>query len=125
MSRQPIDLADPRLDPTIAACEDGLKRLLHTQHADVLLYAANGHGVWEAVVANLLAPGRSALMPGTGHFSESWAVQTEALGAKVRAHALGRRPADRRGRGASRCCATTSGTRSSPCSACTPTPPAA
>ena len=34
MSRQPVDLADPRLDPTIAACEDGLKRLLHTQQAD-------------------------------------------------------------------------------------------
>jgi alanine-glyoxylate transaminase/serine-glyoxylate transaminase/serine-pyruvate transaminase len=83
MSRQPVDLADPRLDPTIAACEQGLKRLLHTQQADVLMYVANGHGVWEAVAANLLGPGRSALIPGTGHFSESWAIQTEALGAKV------------------------------------------
>jgi alanine-glyoxylate transaminase / serine-glyoxylate transaminase / serine-pyruvate transaminase len=83
MSRQPVDLADPRLDPTIAACEQGLKRLLHTQQADVLMYAANGHGAWEAVIANLLGPGRSALIPGTGHFSESWAIQTEALGAKV------------------------------------------
>ena len=84
MSRQPVDLADPRLDPTIAACEDGLKRLLHTQQADVLMYAANGHGAWEAVVVNLLAPGRRALIPGTGHFSESWALQTEALGRQVR-----------------------------------------
>jgi alanine-glyoxylate transaminase/serine-glyoxylate transaminase/serine-pyruvate transaminase len=83
MSRQPVDLADPRLDPTIAACEQGLKRLLHTQQADVLMYAANGHGAWEAVIANLLGPGRSALIPGTGHFSESWAIQAEALGAKV------------------------------------------
>jgi alanine-glyoxylate transaminase/serine-glyoxylate transaminase/serine-pyruvate transaminase len=83
MSRQPMDLADPRLDPIIAACEQGLKRLLHTQHADVLMYAANGHGAWEAVVVNLLGPGRAALIPGTGHFSESWAVQAEALGGKV------------------------------------------
>ena len=83
MSRQPVDLADPRLDPTIAACEDGLKRLLHTQQADVLMYAANGHGAWEAVIANLLGPGRVALIPGTGHFSESWAIQAEALGANV------------------------------------------
>jgi alanine-glyoxylate transaminase/serine-glyoxylate transaminase/serine-pyruvate transaminase len=83
MSRQPMDLADPRLDPVIAACEHGLKRLLHTRHADVLMYAANGHGAWEAVIANLLGPGRSALIPGTGHFSESWAVQAEALGAEV------------------------------------------
>jgi alanine-glyoxylate transaminase / serine-glyoxylate transaminase / serine-pyruvate transaminase len=83
MSRQPMDLADPRLDPIIAACETGLKRLLHTRQADVLMYAANGHGAWEAAIVNLLGPGRAALIPGTGHFSESWAVQTEALGGQV------------------------------------------
>jgi len=83
MSRQPMDLADPRLDPIIAACEAGLKRLLHTEESDVLMYAANGHGAWEAVIVNLLGPGRAALIPGTGHFSESWAIQAEALGCKV------------------------------------------
>ena len=83
MSRQPMDLADPRLDLTIAACEDGLKRLLHTRQADVLMYAANGHGAWEAVIANLLGPERAVLVPGTGHFSASWALQAEALGATV------------------------------------------
>jgi alanine-glyoxylate transaminase / serine-glyoxylate transaminase / serine-pyruvate transaminase len=83
MSRQPMDLADPRLDPITAACEVGLKRLLHTETSDVLMYAANGHGAWEAVIVNLLGPGRAALIPGTGHFSESWAIQAEALGCKV------------------------------------------
>jgi alanine-glyoxylate transaminase / serine-glyoxylate transaminase / serine-pyruvate transaminase len=83
MSRQPMDLADTRLDVIIADCESGLKRLLGTRDAEVLMYAANGHGAWEALIVNLLAPGRSALIPGTGHFSESWAVQAEALGAKV------------------------------------------
>lgn len=83
MSVQPMDLADPRVDANIAACEDGLKRLLQTRDADVFLYAANGHGVWEAVVENLVAPGEAVLVPGTGHFSESWAVQTEALGRSV------------------------------------------
>lgn len=83
MSHQPMDLADTRLDVIIADCESGLKRLLGTRDAEVLMYAANGHGAWEALIVNLLAPGRSALIPGTGHFSESWAVQAEALGAKV------------------------------------------
>ena len=83
MSRQPMDLADPRLDRCIAACEAGLKRLLQTEASDVFMYAANGHGAWEAVVANLIAPGQTVLVPGTGHFSESWAVQTEALGGHV------------------------------------------
>ena len=82
MSRQPMDLADPRVDRCINACEVGLKRLLHTEH-DVFLYAANGHGAWEAVIANLVAPGAKVLIAGTGHFSESWAVQTEAMGGVV------------------------------------------
>jgi alanine-glyoxylate transaminase/serine-glyoxylate transaminase/serine-pyruvate transaminase len=83
MRRQPMDLADPRVDQCIAACDHGLKRLLQTEAADIFLYAANGHGAWEAVVQNLIAPERSVLIPGTGHFSESWALQTEALGRKV------------------------------------------
>jgi alanine-glyoxylate transaminase/serine-glyoxylate transaminase/serine-pyruvate transaminase len=83
MSRQPMDLADTRLDQIIQDCEVGLKALLHTREADVFMYAANGHGAWEAVIVNLLAPGKCALVPGTGHFSESWAVQAEAVGARV------------------------------------------
>jgi len=83
MSRQPMDMGDPRVDAVIAACEEGLKRLLQTEAAEIFFYASNGHGVWEAVVQNLLPPGAAALVPGTGHFSESWAVETEALGRRV------------------------------------------
>ncbi|MBE7942478.1 aminotransferase class V-fold PLP-dependent enzyme, partial [Ramlibacter aquaticus] len=82
MSGQPMDLGDPRVDATIAACEQGLRRLLHTR-GDIFMYAANGHGGWEAVIENLLPPGATALVCGTGHFSESWAVQAEALGRRV------------------------------------------
>jgi alanine-glyoxylate transaminase/serine-glyoxylate transaminase/serine-pyruvate transaminase len=82
MSRQPMDLADPRVDACIKACESGLKRLLHTR-GDVFLYATNGHGAWEAVIATLVAPGSKVLIAGTGHFSEGWAVQTEAFGGDV------------------------------------------
>lgn len=83
MSAQPMDLADPRVDANIAACEQGLRRLLQARACDIFMYASNGHGVWEAVVENLVAPGEAVLVPGTGHFSESWAVQTEALGRRV------------------------------------------
>ena len=83
MTRQPLDHGDPRLDQLIAACEHGLKRLLQTRDGDVFMYAANGHGAWEAAIVNLLAPGQAVLVAGTGHFSESWALQTEALGARV------------------------------------------
>ncbi len=83
MARQPMDMGDPRLERSIAAIETGLKRLLLTEQADVFIYATNGHGAWEAVISNLLAPGQSVLIPGTGHFSDSWALQTEAMGGKV------------------------------------------
>lgn len=83
MSRQPMDMADPRLDQIIAACEDGLRRLLQTRSSDVFLYATNGHGAWEAVIANLASPGQRVLVPGTGHFSDSWALQCEAMGVQV------------------------------------------
>ena len=80
MARQPTDLADPRLADLIAACESGMKALLQTADAEVFFFAANGHGGWEAVIANLVAPGASILVPGTGHFSDSWAEQVEAYG---------------------------------------------
>jgi len=83
MSQQPLDHGDPRLDALIAACEQGLKRLLQTQAADVFLYACNGHGAWEAVIENLADRGDTVLVPGTGHFSEQWALQTEALGRRA------------------------------------------
>lgn len=82
--RQPLDHGDPRLAAMVGACEDGLRRLLDTPAgSEVFLYASNGHGVWEAVVENLLPLGGTVLIPGTGHFSESWAIQTEALGRRV------------------------------------------
>lgn len=83
MSRQPTDLADANVPRLIAVCEAGMKKLLHTTQADVFFYAANGHGGWEAVVANLVAPGTKILVPTTGHFSNGWAEQVEAFGGVV------------------------------------------
>ena len=83
MSRQPTDLADGRLHLLIDACESGMKQLLKTDRADVFFYAANGHGGWEAVIANLVAPGTAVLVPGTGHFSDGWAEQVEAFGGQA------------------------------------------
>ena len=80
MARQPTDLADPRVAQLVDACESGLKRLLHTERAEVFFYCANGHGGWEAVIANLVGVGTQVLVPGTGHFSDGWAEQVEAYG---------------------------------------------
>ncbi len=84
MSVQNMDLADPRVDSSIAACEAGLRTVLGTGAATrVLMFIANGHGVWESVVQNLAAPGQAVLVPGTGHFADQWARVAEALGREV------------------------------------------
>ena len=83
MHRQPLDHGDPRLDAAIGNYESGLRRLLRTSAAELFSYATNGHGVWEAVTVNLLAPGEAALVPATGHFSEQWALQLEATGRRA------------------------------------------
>ncbi len=83
MSFQPLDHSEPRLMRMILSCEAGLKQLIGTRDGEIYMYAANGHGVWEAAIVNLAAPGQSVLIPGTGHFSESWAVESEALGVRA------------------------------------------
>lgn len=75
----------------VAVCNAGLRRVLQTEKADLYLYASNGHGVWEATTENLLAPGPAVLIPGTGHFSEQWALQAKATGRRPRWRAQGRR----------------------------------
>lgn len=83
MTQQPMDMGDPRVDAFIAGCERGLRTLLNTKSADVFLFAANGHGAWESMTVNLIAPGQKVLIAGTGHFSDSWALLADAMGAHV------------------------------------------
>jgi alanine-glyoxylate transaminase/serine-glyoxylate transaminase/serine-pyruvate transaminase len=83
MARQPTDLADPRVAALVAACESGMRALLQTDRAEVFFYSANGHGGWEAVIANLVAAGTTILVPGTGHFSDGWAEQVAAFGGEA------------------------------------------
>ncbi len=47
------------------------------------IYIANGHGVWEAALANVIAPGDGILVPATGRFGNGWAEVARALGAEV------------------------------------------
>lgn len=83
MQRPMTDLADPRVAALIDACEKGMKELLQSPNSDVYFYASNGHGVWEAVAANLGSDDHSLLIAGSGHFSDQWAIQTQGLGLSV------------------------------------------
>ncbi|PCJ05252.1 MAG: aminotransferase [Rhodobacteraceae bacterium] len=59
-----------------------LKRVARTCH-EVAIYIANGHGVWEAALANVISPGERVLVPSGGHFSTGWAQMARGLGAEV------------------------------------------
>jgi len=83
MQRPMTDLADPRVAALIAACESGMRALLNSPKSDILFYASNGHGGWEAASSNLGSDKHTLLIAGSGHFSDQWAIQSEGLGLSV------------------------------------------
>ncbi|MDB5558989.1 MAG: hypothetical protein JWQ36_1923 [Enterovirga sp.] len=82
MHRQPLDLVDKRLKDIAHSCFADLADVFRTK-GQVFIYAANGHGGWEAALANLCVPGDAVLVPEVGHFSNSWADHARALGLEV------------------------------------------
>ncbi|MEQ9259393.1 MAG: aminotransferase class V-fold PLP-dependent enzyme, partial [Roseovarius sp.] len=59
-----------------------LRRVARTEH-HATIYIGNGHAVWEAALANTLAPGERVLVPATGRFGYGWAEIATDLGLEV------------------------------------------
>ena len=59
-----------------------LKRVAMTRH-HVAIYIANGHGAWEAALANMFSRGDKALVGATGRFGIGWALAAERMGVEV------------------------------------------
>lgn len=59
-----------------------LKAVAQTD-GDVAIYIANGHGAWEAAIANTLAQGDTVLMLNTGMFCMGWGNMAAAMGMTV------------------------------------------
>lgn len=71
-----------------------LCRVARTDH-HVAIYIANGHGAWEAALANTVAPGDAVLALATGRFGHGWAEMAGRLGAVVEMMDFGKQsPAD-------------------------------
>ncbi len=77
-----IDFNDPAFLEVYDACVEGLKRVLGTRQ-DLFLYAASGHGAWEATLVNLCTPGDRLLMLELGYFSQSWSALARKHGLEV------------------------------------------
>ena len=57
----------------------------------VAMYIANGHGVWEAALANVLSRGDKALVLATGRFAIGWSEMAARMGVKTQIEDFGKR----------------------------------
>jgi alanine-glyoxylate transaminase/serine-glyoxylate transaminase/serine-pyruvate transaminase len=82
MHRPAIDLySGTHLDLTASLLAD-LPKLFRTRgHA--YIYAANGHGAWEAALANVLSRGDRILVLESGRFATGWGEMAAAMGVKT------------------------------------------
>jgi len=79
MNRPAVEFLGPDF---MAFCEQlfvDLKAMFKTD-GNVIIYAANGHGAWEAALTNTLKPGDKVLIPETGRFALSWGYMADKLG---------------------------------------------
>jgi alanine-glyoxylate transaminase/serine-glyoxylate transaminase/serine-pyruvate transaminase len=59
----------------------------------VAIYIANGHGAWEAALANTVDPGERVLVPATGRFGHGWAEVAQLRGIGTEIFDFGKRAA--------------------------------
>jgi alanine-glyoxylate transaminase / serine-glyoxylate transaminase / serine-pyruvate transaminase len=83
MHRPAMDFLSPEFVAINKACLSGLRRVLKTTSAEIIAYAATGHGSWEAAITNTCSPGDLLLLPETGNFSESWRRMIENTGLRT------------------------------------------
>jgi alanine-glyoxylate transaminase/serine-glyoxylate transaminase/serine-pyruvate transaminase len=89
-----VDFNDPDFIGVQEEAYEGVKRVLRTRQ-NLFMYAASGHGAWEATLSNVLSPGDEVLIVESGYFSEEWGVMAAKLGLKPRTvHADWRRGVD-------------------------------
>jgi len=71
MHRPAIDIYSGPLVETTDSCLADLKKLFRTT-GGTYIYAANGHGAWEAALSNTLSRGDKVLVLESGRFARNW-----------------------------------------------------
>lgn len=82
MHRPAIDIYDGPLLETTEVCMAGLKRLFQTE-GKTYIYAANGHGAWDAALSNTLSRGDKVLVLQSGLFAGGWGEAAKLIGLDV------------------------------------------
>jgi alanine-glyoxylate transaminase/serine-glyoxylate transaminase/serine-pyruvate transaminase len=82
MHRPAVDIySGPMVALTDSLLAD-LQKIFRTQ-GRTYIYAANGHGVWEAALTNVLSRGDKVLVLESGRFAVFWGDQAKMLGCEV------------------------------------------
>lgn len=82
MHRPAVDIYSGPLVAMTASLLDDLHLLFRTR-GRTYIYAANGHGAWEAALTNVLSRGDKVLVLDSGRFATGWGEMARGLGADV------------------------------------------
>jgi len=82
MHRPAIDIYSGEMLELTRSLHEDLPKIFRTS-GRTYIYAANGHGGWEAAVSNVLSRGETVLALESGVFALGWADMARMMGAKV------------------------------------------
>jgi alanine-glyoxylate transaminase / serine-glyoxylate transaminase / serine-pyruvate transaminase len=82
MHRPAIDIYAGSLIELTESCLADLKAIFRTS-GHTYVYAANGHGAWEAALCNVLSRGDTILVAQSGLFAVGWGEMAKVLGIEV------------------------------------------
>jgi alanine-glyoxylate transaminase / serine-glyoxylate transaminase / serine-pyruvate transaminase len=82
MHRPAIDIYTGPLEEITMSCLDDLRTVFRTR-GRTYIYAANGHGAWEAALVNVFSRGDKVLVLESGRFALGWGEMAGVLGIEV------------------------------------------
>jgi alanine-glyoxylate transaminase / serine-glyoxylate transaminase / serine-pyruvate transaminase len=82
MHRPAIDIYSGTLVDITTSCLEDLRQVFRTE-GRIYIYAANGHGAWEAALVNVLSRGDKILVLENGLFAAAWGDMAAVLGLEV------------------------------------------
>jgi len=82
MHRPAVDIYTGSLIETTTTCLEDLRRLFGTA-GRTYIYAANGHGAWEAALTNIFSKGDKLLALESGRFALGWSEMAAMLGIRT------------------------------------------
>ncbi len=82
MHRPAIEIYGGQLEAMTHSLLDDLRRVFRTA-GRTYIYAANGHGAWEAALTNVLSAGDAVLVLESGRFAAGWGEMAAMLGVQV------------------------------------------